>query len=234
MWFVMFYLNQIGIHDNQLMLLPQNWYSTGYIAMYIHCTILQKNSFNGAEKFIQWCKHVVYLKDIWKRNILPFKSNSVISWKQVTNCLTYFATIKIAEENLIWNIHYICLTLSFKLWRRKRKENRAMCSVLWCRMVQWIYIAILYIQYCTSSVATASAECHVCWFGSDSTQKITFSVVVNFLGGNIFVQVNEWISCNTIVLVLFPLVNMLMKQAMSTSRYHIRSKDRQKQYWNTW
>jgi len=60
----MFYLNQIGIHDNQLMLLPQNWYSTGYIAMYIHCTILQKNSFNGAEKFIQWCKHVVYLKDI--------------------------------------------------------------------------------------------------------------------------------------------------------------------------
>jgi len=29
-----FYLNQIGVHDNQLMLLPQNWYSTGYIVMY--------------------------------------------------------------------------------------------------------------------------------------------------------------------------------------------------------
>jgi len=45
-----FYLNQISVHDNQLMLLPQNWYRTGYIMMYIHCTILQlrKNSFNGA------------------------------------------------------------------------------------------------------------------------------------------------------------------------------------------
>jgi len=29
-------------------------------------------------------------------------------------------------------------------------------------------------------------------------------------------------------------VNMLMKQAMSTSRYHIKSWNRQKQYWNTW
>jgi len=46
----MFYLNQIVVHDNQLILLPQNWYSTGYIVMYIHCTVLQlqKNSFNGA------------------------------------------------------------------------------------------------------------------------------------------------------------------------------------------
>ena len=39
MWFV-FYLNQIGIHDNQLIMLSQNWYSTGYIAMYINCTVL--------------------------------------------------------------------------------------------------------------------------------------------------------------------------------------------------
>jgi len=47
----MLYLNQSGVHINQLMLWPQNWYSTGYIVMYyIHCTILQlqKNSFNGA------------------------------------------------------------------------------------------------------------------------------------------------------------------------------------------
>ena len=50
MWFVVFYLNQISVHDNQLMLLLQNWCSTGYIVMYIHCTVLQlqKNSFSGA------------------------------------------------------------------------------------------------------------------------------------------------------------------------------------------
>jgi len=35
---------------------------------------------------------------------------------------------------------------------------------------------------------------------------------------------------NSTVLVLFPLVNMLMKQDMSTSRYHIKSQNRQKQY----
>jgi len=42
------------------------------------------------------------------------------------------------------------------------------------------------------------------------------------LGGNIFVLANEWISCNTLVLVLFPLVNMLIKQGMSTHTYHIK------------
>jgi len=90
----MFYLNQIGIHVNQLMLWPQNWHSTGYITMYIHCTILQL--------------HLVYLKDTWRRNMLiSSKSNSVISWKQVINCLTYFSMIKITEENLNWNIHYM-------------------------------------------------------------------------------------------------------------------------------
>jgi len=65
------------------MLWPQNWYSTGYIAMYIHftlmyihCTVLQLQ-----KKIIQWRKDLVYLKDIWRRNVvLPSKSNSVISW----------------------------------------------------------------------------------------------------------------------------------------------------------
>jgi len=88
-----------------------------------------------------------------------------------------------------------------------------MCSLLQCRTGQWIYTAILYIQCCTSSVATASADCHVWRFGSDRTRQITSSVVGNFLDGNIFVQANEWISCNTIVLVISPLVNMLIKQA---------------------
>jgi len=37
----MFYLNQLSVHNNQLMLWPQNWYSTGYIAMHIHCIGLQ-------------------------------------------------------------------------------------------------------------------------------------------------------------------------------------------------
>jgi len=85
------------------------------------------------------------------------------------------------------------------------------------------------LQY-TSSVATASVDCRVRQFGADRTRQITSSVVGNFLGGNIFVLTNEWISCNNIVLVLFPLVNMLMKQAMSTSKYHIQFKNRQKQY----
>jgi len=84
-----------------------------------------------------------------------------------------------------------------------------------------------YIQCCTSSVATASVDCRVCRFGSDRTWQITSSVVGNFLGGNIFVQANAWISCKTIVLVLFPLVNMLIKEAMSTSRFHIKFKNRQ-------
>jgi len=50
MWFVVFCLNQIGVHDNQLMLWPQKWYNTGYIVMYVHCTVLQlqKDSFSGA------------------------------------------------------------------------------------------------------------------------------------------------------------------------------------------
>jgi len=74
-----------------------------------------------------------------------------------------------------------------------------------------------YIQCCTSSVATASAYCHVRQFGSDRTRQITSSVVGNFLGGNIFVRANKWISWNTLVLVLFPLVNMLTKPAMLTS-----------------
>jgi len=113
----------------------------------------------------------------------------------------------------------------------KTKEEKEMCSALQCRTVQWTYITILYIHCCTSSVATASVDCHVRRFGSDRTWQITSSVVGNFLGGNIFVLANEWISCNTIVLVLFPLVNMLMKQAMSTSRYHIKSNYRQKQHW---
>jgi len=47
------------------------------------------------------------------------------------------------------------------------------------------------------------------------------------MGGNIFVLANAWISCSTIVLVLSPLVNMLIKEAMSTSRYHIKFKNRQ-------
>jgi len=46
----MFYLNQIGVHDNQLILLPQNWYSTGYIAMYINCIVYQMQS-------IMWFVH---------------------------------------------------------------------------------------------------------------------------------------------------------------------------------
>jgi len=87
-----------------------------------------------------------------------------------------------------------------------------------------------YIQCCTTSVATASIDCRVRQFDSDKTRQITSSVVGNFLGGNIFVLANAWISCNAIVLVLFPLVNMLIKQAMSTSRYHIKSKNGQKQY----
>jgi len=84
-----------------------------------------------------------------------------------------------------------------------------------------------YIQCCTSSVATASVDWRVCQFGSDKTRQITSSGVGNFLGGNIFVQANAWISCKTIVLVLFPLVNMLIKQALSASRYHIKFKFRQ-------
>jgi len=103
-----------------------------------------------------------------------------------------------------------------------------MCRVLQCGTVQWIYIAILHIQCCTSSVATASADYCVCWLGSDRTRQITSSVVGNFLGGNIFEQANKWISYNTMVLVLFSLVNMVMKQAMSTSRNHIKSDNRQK------
>jgi len=80
-WFVVFYLNQIGVHNNQLMLLPQNWYDTGYIVIYIHCTVLQLQ-----KKFIQWCKHLIYVNETRRRNVvLPSKSNSVISWKQVTN-----------------------------------------------------------------------------------------------------------------------------------------------------
>jgi len=72
----------------------------------------------------------------------------------------------------------------------------------------------------SSAVATASPDYRVCRFGSDRTRQITSSVVGNFLGGNIFVLANKWMSCNTEVLVLFHLVNMLMKQAMSTRRYH--------------
>jgi len=79
-------------------------------------------------------------------------------------------------------------------------------------------------------VATASADCRVRRFGSDTTRQITSSVVGNFLGRNIFVLANEWISCNIMVLVFLPLANMLMKQAMSTGRYHIKSKNSQKQY----
>jgi len=37
----MFCLNQISVHDNQLML---KWYSTGYIAVHIHCTILHSRT----------------------------------------------------------------------------------------------------------------------------------------------------------------------------------------------
>jgi len=79
-------------------------------------------------------------------------------------------------------------------------------------------------------VATASVACRVRQFGSNRTRQITSTVVGNFLGGNIFVLANKWISCNTIVLVLFPLVSMLIKQAMSASRYHVKFKNRQKQY----
>ena len=184
-----------------------------------------------AKKFIQWCKHETanYLKDTRRRYlVLPSKSNSVISWKQVTDCLTYFAVIKIAEDNLNWNIRNICLTFSFNFM--KTKEEKEMCSALQCRTVQWTYITILYIHCCTSSVATASVDCHVRRFGSDRTWQITSSVGGNFLGGTIFVQANAWISCNAIVLVFFPLVNMLIKQAISTSRYHIKFKNRQKPY----
>ena len=81
-------------------------------------------------------------------------------------------------------------------------------------------------------MATASADCRVRRFGTDRTRQITSSVVGNFLSGNIFVLANAWMSCNAIVLVLLPLVNMLIKQAMSTSRYHIKSI--KKQYCNTW
>ena len=99
-----------------------------------------------------------------------------------------------------------------------------------CRTVQWIYIAIYTVLSVPCSMATASDNCRVRQFGSDRTRQMISSVVGNFLGGNIFVLANEWISCNTLVLVLFPLVNMLIKQAMSTSWYHIKSKNRQKQY----
>jgi len=57
----------------------------------------------------------------------------------------------------------------------------------------------LHIQCCTSSVATASVDCHVRQFRSDRTRQITSSAVGNFLGRNICVHANAWISCNTIV-----------------------------------
>ena len=87
-----------------------------------------------------------------------------------------------------------------------------------------------YIQCCTSSVATASVDCHVCQFISGRTRKITSSAVGNFLVEIFLYRQMHGYHAILLVLVLFPLVNMLIKQAMSTSRYHIKFKNRQKQY----
>ena len=73
------------------------------------------------------------------------------------------------------------------------------------------------VQCCTSSVATASVDCHVHQFGSDRTRQITSSAVGNFLSGNILHrQMHGYHTIGCIAFVLFPLVNMLIKQAIST------------------
>jgi len=59
------------------------------------------------------------MKDTRRRNVvLPSKGNSVISWKEVTNCLTYFAMIK---ENLNWSINYACQALTFNFMKTKKE-----------------------------------------------------------------------------------------------------------------
>ena len=224
-WFVMFYLHQISIHDNQLMLLPQNWYSTRY-------TVLQCISiapFYSCRKINSMVQTFSLLERCSKKKCVPTVQKQLSDFMETSNKLfDIFCHDKNCwrELELKHPLHYICLTFSFILWRPKRKEIREMCSVPQCRTVQLMYIAILYIQCYTSFGATASADYCVRQFGSDITWQITSSVVGNFWGGIIFVLANEWISCNTIVLVLFPLVNMLMEQAMSTSRLQIKSKNR--------
>ena len=70
MWFVVFCLTQIGVHGNQVMLWPHNWYSTGYIAMYIHCTVLHCRTLHISLFSFLFCLHKIetqcqiYLVDV--------------------------------------------------------------------------------------------------------------------------------------------------------------------------
>ena len=99
MWFVVFCLNQIGVHDNQLMLWPRKWYSTGYTAIYINCTVLHCRKLYTFPYFpsflviIKWILNVRHTQ--W---ILQFKFFSVtfIMAKYVKQFVPCFHEISVA------------------------------------------------------------------------------------------------------------------------------------------
>jgi len=128
----MFYLNQIGVHDNQLCC----GHRTGTALDILQCRSIAP--FYSWRKIHSMVQTFSLLERYSKKKVLSSKSNSVISWKEVTNRLTYFATIKIMKRTWIeTSTTYVWHFVSI-LWRRKRKENREMRSVLQSPVARFI------------------------------------------------------------------------------------------------